>query len=137
MSQFISTDTFFASKGAKIEYFDANGEMAFETPLPLGRVDAAGYVVPDYDGRVSGAVVVGKPSGYGICESPVKYDSGANPDWTPTSAEWQQRKLEMMIDQRVDQMVQRLAPENFQVVEPVSAPLTDPAPAADVVPEVS
>ncbi len=137
MSQFISTDTFFASKGAKIEYFDANGVMAFETPLPLGRVEAAGYVVPDYEGRVSGAVVVGKPSGYGICESPVKHDSGANPDWQPTSAEWQERKLQMMIDQRIAESVQRFTPETFQVVEPVSAPLTEPAPAADVVAEVS
>lgn len=148
---FLPSDTLFAPKGAKIEYFDPDGVLAFECPLPLGRVEAAGYIVPHYTARVSvGVVVVGKPSGYGVIDNPLAYESGANPDFTPSSAAYQEEKLRKIIDSRTAELVNKAVAAAVAAAPPLlieqqpapqpapqSEPAPQPAPQADPAPQAA
>lgn len=93
-----------SAKGGEIDAQSPDGEVLFSVSVPAGKVRAADYLdlLPDgaYFVAAKGLAVVNPQSGmmrqpYGQGE----HESGANPDFQPTSADLFQRQMRLQMAQ--------------------------------------
>lgn len=111
--QEITRNAFLVSaKGGVIDYVTSEGETLLSVAVPPGRVAAAEYldICPDgAEPQVSKGLAVQWPRNLSsLTVSPRHLDSGANPDFEPSSAEAQQRRLAIMVNRLAEQTVDRI-----------------------------
>jgi hypothetical protein len=95
----VTPNTYLVSAtGGQIDYVNMDGEVLMSLPVPPGRVLARPFFdlcPPDAHIQVAGGVVAVPPrSGYGVQPYGAgSHDTGANPDYQPTSAGTMERQL--------------------------------------------
>jgi hypothetical protein len=132
---------FFVSvKGGFVSYVDNNGQT-FDLPVPAGRVSCRDFVIEGFTPTVKGVSIIWPPSGVGIVMSPSLEETGANPDFSPTSAAWQQKKLAQQIQaataDAVAKAVASLVPNTAQEPDPAAPLVENIDPVPDAVAQVS
>lgn len=90
----------FSAAGGSLDFVSADGEVLFSAPVPAGRTRAAEYLdlVPEGASiEVGPGVTVLQPrSSVGIQSYGAgSHDSGANPDFQPTSASRMEREMRL------------------------------------------
>lgn len=139
---------FISPGGCTVDVMDADGVVVGTFGLPAGKVSVAPYLplfVEGGDVKFNGDVTVWHPPhAAGIQKyGEGSHDSGANPDWKPTSATRLEREMRGMLNKVAQQssvLDARLAALNSirepQVVEtvPEAPPTTEAAPAATTEP---
>lgn len=142
--------SFVSAKGGTIAYVTEAGEVLMKVTVPAGIVPAGQYLDLTPEGaymEVSEAlVVVSRRGGYGaIAYGDGATDSGANPDYQPTSADRMQREMRLTLSRmqqatrRIEaraealELVERIptAPEPEEIPQGDPAPAPAPAPAAE------
>jgi hypothetical protein len=120
---------FFVSKnGGSIDYLDDDGQT-FTLEVPKGRVSAREYVIEGFVPNINGLAVIWPPSGVGVVNPNTLEQTGANPEFSPTSAAWQQKKISIMVESATADAVAR-AMASMPPSQPASAtsqPAPDPA----------
>lgn len=128
-----------SARGGILEYISEDGEVLFEIAVPPGKVSASEFVALCPEGaRVEvgeGLAAIEPRSRLGFQAAELATESGANPDFEPTSADRLQRQMrltmaQMQADQRrIDARLAALsqiervpmAPRNdAQVIEPAA-----------------
>lgn len=89
-----------SAAGGSLDFVSADGEVLFSVPVPVGRTCAAEYIdlVPEGGSiEVGAGVTVLQPrSSVGIQSYGAgSHDSGANPDFQPTSASRMEREMRL------------------------------------------
>ena len=103
----ISAKSFFVSaKGGTID-FVRDGEVLASVAVPPGRVPAMDYLglVPrDCDVEISeGLAVLDPPSRIGVARHDAALETGANPDFQPTSATRLEVQMRLMMNQMLSE----------------------------------
>lgn len=148
-SEIKASDTLVSDKGGALDILH-EGEVIASVAVPPGAHRASGFlrfIPPDCEVQVSdGIVVFGAKPGYAVQRyGEGSHDSGANPDYVPTSAATMQRQLDhglkklAVMENRVEAKLKALkavdrvpkapAPDPNPVIEPSPAPAPAPAPA--------
>lgn len=90
-----------SASGGLLDVVSPDGEILYQIAVPKGRVRASQYLEllqPGERVEIADGLVAFRPkSGVGVIVHPEQMDSGANPDFQPTSASWQQRKMELTV----------------------------------------
>lgn len=123
-----------SANGGIIDYVTPDGEVLFSIDVPAGRVAAGEYLDLCPEGarvEIGNGLVAVQPKSWAARQAtPYHLDSGANPDFQPTSADRLQRQMrltmaQMQADQR--RIDARLAA--LQVIERIpTAPVLVAAP---------
>lgn len=129
-----------SAKGGTVDYVNAEGEVLFSLPVPPGRVNAAEFLDLCPEGaevQISGdGLVAIQPKGWASVQTVETHgDSGANPDYQPTSVDRLQRQMMQTVAQLAAQnrtMAARMAA--FEKVERIpDAPQPTAKPEAEAV----
>jgi len=141
-SEIKASDTLVSDKGGALDIL-RDGEVIASVAVPAGAHRASRYLAfipPDCEVQVAaGIAVFGAKPGYGVQRyGEGSHDSGANPDYVPTSAATMQRQLDhglkklASIESRVEAKLKALkavervpkapAPDPNPVIEPTPAP---------------
>ena len=148
MTREITRESVFLSAAGGVLDLVQDGEILASVSVPAGRVSAREYfdLLPDgAEFQVSAGLAVVQPRRVGgVQSSEGKYESGANPDFVPTSvtrfeAEMRQQMRQLQADQRrVDARAAQLEKlrESLIPQAPSPAPAPAPAPAPDASPVV-
>jgi len=151
MQEINSRSFLVSSQGGTLDYVAPDGEILFSVAVPPGRVAAREYLdlVPEgcWVEVSSGLAVVNPRHGYGVQSyGPGSHDSGANPDFRPTSASRFENEMRLTLNkiqaqtariearERALAAIERMpmasapAPEPDPVLEPVQP---EPAPVAE------
>lgn len=151
MQEINSRSFLVSAKGGTLDYVAPDGEILFSVAVPPGRVSAREFLelVPEgcFVEIADGLAVVNPRSGYGVQSyGPGSHDSGANPDFRPTSASRFENEMRLTLSkiqaqtarlearERALQSIERMptasapAPEPDPVLEPVQP---QPAPVAE------
>lgn len=95
--------SFVSAKGGVLDFVSPDGEILLSVSVPPGIVPAREYLELCPDGAEvqlsKGLAVVAPRKGYGVQTHDKRCDSGANPDFQPTSADRLQRQMRMMVNQ--------------------------------------
>lgn len=137
--------------GAQLTVTTSDGEILFEVGLPAGKhrlAEYASFVGPDDDVTIEGGTIL-VPSVQRVTTMAYgagSMDSGANPDFRPTSMDQAAKRMEKMLSQLVqksaaqdrklaalqaerDRQAQQLPIEEHPLVEPIAPPaLAEPEP---------
>ena len=136
---------FVSAKGGTLSFVsleeENHGEVMMEILVPPGRVLVNEYLdlLPDgCEMQVSKGLVAMPPKGgVTINRHPDALESGANPDYQPTSADAMQRQLRYAMqqiataNQRVDAKIKRLEEIERVPTAPVAPLVEDPAPVVE------
>lgn len=131
-----------SAKGGTLDYVAPDGEVLFSVAVPPGRVSAREYLelVPDgcHVEVADGLAVVNPRGGYGVQPYGAgSHDSGANPDFAPTSASRMEMEMRLTLN-RMKAHTERLEAREraLSLIERIpDAPA--PAPAPEPVPETA
>lgn len=112
-----------SAKGGTVDYVNADGELLFSLPVPAGRVSAADFLDLCPEGAEvqiagDGLVAIQPKSWAAVQTFETHGDSGANPDYQPTSVDRLQRQMMQTVAQLAQQnrtMAARMAA--FEKVE--------------------
>lgn len=120
-----------SAKGGLLDYVTPDGEVLFSIDVPAGRVPASYYLDLCPEGAkveiASGVVAIQPKSWAGIQASPWHLDSGANPDFQPTSADRLQRQMRLTMAQM--QADQRRIDARLAALQAIERIPTAPPPA--------
>lgn len=103
MMQINRKSVFLSYEGGGVDVLDADGVVVASVAVPPGRSRAAQFLdlVPR-GGSLDvgpGVFVVDPPSGFGVqAYGPGSHDSGANPDFRPTSASRMEREMRLTLN---------------------------------------
>lgn len=130
----ITRQTFLVSAtGGVIDYVSPDGELLLQVAVPPGRVRAAEYLDLCPDGaemQVSSGLYAWQPKNWvSINGREDQFDSGANPDFQPTDAAMQERRLSMIlhkINEQSERVEKRFAA--LQTIERIPQAPADPDP---------
>lgn len=136
MQEMNSRSFLVSSKGGTLDYVAPDGEILFSVAVPPGRVSAREYLdlVPEGCGVEvsSGLAVVNPRHGYGVQSyGPGSHDSGANPDFRPTSASRFEAEMRLTLN-KIQAQTARLEAREKALASIERMPVA-PAPAADPV----
>lgn len=100
----ITRKTFLVSAtGGTLDYASADGEILFSVAVPPGKISAREYLdlIPP-GGHIQiadGLVAVNPRSAYGLqAYGPGSHETGANPDFVPTSASRMEKEMRLMLN---------------------------------------
>lgn len=104
-------DFFISAIGGMVGYqSEETGELLFELPVPAGKILCREYVdmcPPDAKMVTDGLEVFRPRSGVGVIDyGAARYESGANPDFVPTSASTMEAQLRLLTN-RLQQVERR------------------------------
>lgn len=99
MSELNPKTTLVSAKGGILDYVDQKtGEVLFSVGVPAGRINAAEYLELCPHGAevqiAEGLVALQPKGGYALQQPDTLTDTGANPDYQPTSADRLQRQMQ-------------------------------------------
>lgn len=134
MQEITSKTVFVSAQGGTLDYVaEADGEVLFSVAVPAGRVNAAEYLELAPQGvRIEiadGLVALTPKSWYGVqAYGEGSHDSGANPDFAPTSASRMEKEMRLTLAKMQAQTARLEAREKaLSLIERVPQA---PAPAA-------
>jgi hypothetical protein len=136
MQEITSRSFLVSAKGGTVDYVAPDGEFLFSVAVPAGRISAREYLDLLPDGCsievADGLAVVNPRSGYGVqAYGPGSHDTGANPDFQPTSASRMEMEMRLTLNRMQAQTARLEARERaLASIERIPTP---PAPAAPVV----
>jgi|GEM_PF-2374463 len=134
MQEMNSRSFLVSSKGGTLDYVGPDGEVLFSVAVPPGRVSAREFLDLVPEGCqievADGLAVVNPRSGYGVQSyGPGSHDSGANPDFKPTSASRFENEMRLTLN-KIQAQTARLEARERALASIERVP-TAPAPAAD------
>ncbi len=126
-----------SANGGTIDYILPDGEVAFSVAVPPGKVLASEYLDLCPDGAqmvpaTSGLVLVQPKTRLSIQPHDCCNDTGANPDYQPSSADRMQREMRLMLanmqadQRRLDARMAALAQIERIPDAPAQPPQADP-----------
>lgn len=142
MQEINSRSFLVSSQGGTLDYVAPDGEILFSVAVPPGRVTAREYLdlVPEGCGVEvsSGLAVVNPRHGYGVQSyGPGSHDSGANPDFRPTSASRFENEMRLTLSKIQAQTARLEAREralaSIERMPRAPAPATEPDPVLEPV----
>jgi len=120
-----------SAKGGTVDYVTPDGEVLFSIDVPAGRVAAAEYLDLCPEGasvEIGNGLVALQPKSWAARQStPYHLESGANPDFQPTSADRLQRQMRLTMAQM--QADQRRIDARLAALQAIERIPTAPAPA--------
>lgn len=125
-----------SATGGVIDYVAPDGELLLQVAVPAGRVRAADYLDLCPDGaemQVSSGLYAVQPKSWASIQArDDQFDSGANPDFQPTDAAMQERRLSMILH-KINEQSERVE-KRFAALQAIERILPDPAePDPDVI----
>ena len=145
MQEMNSRSFIVSAHGGTLDYVAPDGEVLFSVAVPAGRVPAREYLdlLPDgCEVQVAEGLVIVNPRGaYSVQALPGSHDTGANPDFRPTSASRMENQMRLTLAQMQAQTARLEARERaLSLIERVpqapAAPAPAPEPQADPAPVV-
>lgn len=136
MSEIVRNSFLVSALGGTLDFVSSDGEVLLSVAVPPGMIDANPYMAIAPVGsevQVSDGLVCVPPRGQPIralAYGKGSHESGANPDFEPTSASHQQFKLEAMVSQLATQAVERSRAAMLASISQVEVIPTNPAPEA-------
>lgn len=128
----INYNAFFVSADGGLVRYVSGTELLFEVRVPPGKVPVREYLdlcppgaAIEYEDQL---VLFDPPSHFGLIEYEDAFESGANPDFRPSSARRNEIQMGLIMQrlQKVDHLEARI--RSYERARPVAAP--EPAPAA-------
>lgn len=140
MQEINSRSFLVSAKGGTLDYVAPDGEILFSVAVPPGRVSAREYLelIPEGCGIevAEGLAVVNLRSGYGVQSYGAgSHDSGANPDFKPTSASRFEAEMRLTLN-KVQAQSARLEARERALAAIERMPKAPPTPAPDPAPVV-
>lgn len=137
MQEINSRSFLVSAKGGTLDYVAPGGEVLFSVAVPPGRVSAREFLDLVPEGCqievADGLAVVNPRSGYGVQSyGPGSHDSGANPDYKPTSASRFEYEMRLTLNKiqaqsaRLEARERALASIERMPTAPAPAPEPDP-----------
>lgn len=137
MQELNSRSFLVSAKGGTLDYVAPDGEILFSVAVPPGRVSAREYLELLPEGCeiqiADGLAVVNPRHGYGVQSyGEGSHDSGANPDFRPTSASRFENEMRLTLNKiqaqtaRLEARERALAAIERMPTAPAPAPEPDP-----------
>jgi hypothetical protein len=133
MQEVTSQTLLVSAKGGEIDYVTADGEVLMSVAVPPGKVSAREYLELCPAGaelQVKGGLFAVQPrNGYGVqAYGPGSHESGANPDYQPTSASTMERQMraQLMRMQAATDRLEKRAKALAKIETIPRAPAPDP-----------
>ncbi|SLN24713.1 hypothetical protein PSM7751_00848 [Pseudooceanicola marinus] len=140
MTEITRNARFVSANGGKVDIIDLqSGEVLADVSVPPGiqptgpYLDLVPYGAQLQVGPESGLAVLEPRSLTSISKSPLRHQSGANPDFQPTSASRMERELRLQIARMksLNDGAERRQRKLDQIERIPNAPMEDPAPVVE------
>lgn len=135
MQEITRNSSLVSATGGQIDYVDRYGDVLMSVSVPSGRVSAADYLDLCPDGceiQVSDGLVAVLPRSFAIMQvHHMHEESGANPDFEPTSAANQERRLQLLVSRMTAETVEKTVAARMAGLQQVEMIPQAPAPAPD------